>query len=128
MYGVTHNVRDTKTPFKISYAGPDSVDRHIREHFSSLLFEKSKDWQDESEYRIAFYSPENRGASLEIGIHDSLSGIIVGVDFPNIYNCSVRELSEKYRISADHMQWERGEPLLSHPIYDYEYEHQKPIP
>jgi len=127
-YGISHGVHDTHSPFRIDYAGIDSVDRHIREYYSSLLFEKGSDWQDESEYRIAYYSAENKGASFEIGINESLCGIIVGVDFPSIYNCAVRELSERYRISADHIQWERGEPLLAHPIYDYKYEHQKPVP
>ncbi len=127
-YGMSYEKDDPNSPFHLNYRNADSVDLHIREHYMQLLFEKSADWKSECEYRLVVYSPTKIAGPFEIRIHDSICGLIVGVDFPEVYNGSVSEQCDKYRISADHIQWQRGEPLLAHPIYDYEYEHQNPSP
>ncbi len=118
----THENND---PYTIHYSAYDSVDAHIRKYYKQLLLEKRLDWKDESEYRIVLYSSERTGDYFFIPIKDVICGVIVGVDFANTYNCSIREYCNKYKISSDHIQWQRGEPFLADPVYDYEYEHQR---
>lgn len=60
------------------------VGYHLATHYERLLFLKSKDWEGEREYRHVYWGrPET--PDLDVPITESLRGIILGVDFPQVY-------------------------------------------
>lgn len=109
---------------KIQYSGHDTIDEFMKSNHTNLLFRKRIDWRDEHEFRIIIYSGSHPGEYLHASIGKALIGVIVGIDFPEVYIPTLAKLCEKYKISADHLQWVAGIPFLSHPIYDYENESQ----
>jgi hypothetical protein len=113
----------TEAP-RVRYAGSGTVDEHLRSNYANLLFRKRIDWRDEHEFRIIVYSASDPGEYLYASIGESLLGVIVGIDFPDVYIPSLAKLCEVRRISADQLQWVAGVPFLSHPVYDYSYEAQ----
>ena len=109
---------------RIQYSGPGTVDEFIKANYLSLLFRKRIDWRDEHEFRIMAYSSSLPGDYLYFSIAEALCGIVVGADFPESSIPLLVKHCERYKISADHLQWVAGIPFLSHPVYDYEYETQ----
>jgi hypothetical protein len=95
-----------------------SLVEHIFNYKKELFFEKRTDWSDENEYRIIVYTPELVEDYLLIDIANSITGIIVGVDFHDVYVPSIKEFCKKYNISADRIQWFNGCPVLCCPIFD----------
>lgn len=55
----------------------ESLDSHIKKHYSEFFFTKHKDWRDENEYRWIFKG-ENLNNSVYVSIKESLVGIIFG--------------------------------------------------
>lgn len=93
-----------------------SLSEHIIKSKNELFFEKRKEWADENEYRIIIYTPELIEDHLYFDISDSIIGIIVGVDFHNVYESCIKNYCLKYKISADRIQWREGNPILCAPI------------
>lgn len=86
-------------------------------NYEQIFFTKMKDWESESESRAVVFPVEENNEDLYIPIEESIRGIIVGVDFPFTYNSIIDTYCNKYKISADHVQWDYGTVVLQHQIY-----------
>jgi hypothetical protein len=79
----------------------------LRSHFlrcyEVFFLRKSRDWETEFEYRWLVHN-ETRGPEY-VPISTSLRSVIVGVDFPKVYEPSLIELCKNLGISAGRMYW-----------------------
>lgn len=90
---VTYGILADRSPSEWSIDGDaakvigredDVVAYHLATHYGRLLFLKSKDWEGEREYRHVYWGrPET--PDLDVPITESLRGIILGVEFPQVY-------------------------------------------
>ncbi len=91
------------------------IKKHIKENFQELYFEKMLDWKDECEYRWVLISDENSDYEY-VQYLDSLEAIILGVDFPPVYETIIEKYSKKYNINVVRMDWYNGKPSVI-PVY-----------
>jgi hypothetical protein len=84
---------------------------HVQQHHRELLFLKSKDWQQEREYRWAVKSD-----SLDeffVPLEESLIGIMLGDRFPIQEMRPVYEYGQGRSISLARTDWSNGFPQAS---------------
>jgi hypothetical protein len=88
------------------------VDRHHRTYF----FTKAEDWSSEIEWRWVL-----RGADSEpeyVSIRDSLKAIVLGEDFPSVYEPAIVPFGERYGVPIARMHWMNGRPQASPGPYE----------
>jgi hypothetical protein len=81
-----------------------TITKHLREHQESLLFTKSRDWEDEKEYRWVYVAQDESDEVL-ISLGNSLRYVILGLDFPDPYLPSLFELCRDRSIELYRMMW-----------------------
>lgn len=86
----------------------EGVRAHILRHYRRWFLEKSADWGSEIEFRWLVH----RAAAhqLEVDITKTLRTVIVSVDFPTVYEPSVRQLCNQLGIGLDRMVWQNRVP------------------
>ncbi|MBM7605973.1 hypothetical protein JOC75_004001 [Metabacillus crassostreae] len=89
--------------------------QHLNKYYKELFFEKMLDWKDESEYRWVFFSNEDRHYEV-FKFQDALVGIILGVDFPPVYETIIESYCKKSNIHVIRMDWYNGKPNIL-PVY-----------
>jgi hypothetical protein len=76
---------------------------HFLRNYEKFFLRKSRDWETEFEYRWLVHNtvlgPEY------VPISASLHSVIVGVDFPKVYEPSLIEVCKNLNISAGRMYW-----------------------
>lgn len=111
-------------PFHVDYdelktLGYDKfIEKHVKENYQELYFEKMLDWKDECEYRWVLISNENSDYEY-IQYMDSLVAIILGVDFPPVYETIIESYSKKFNVNVVRMDWYNGNPSVL-PVYTVE--------
>jgi hypothetical protein len=76
---------------------------HFLRNYEELFLRKSRDWETEFEYRWLVH---NTAPGPEyVPISASLRSVIVGVDFPKVYEPSLIELCKNLNTSAGRMYW-----------------------
>jgi hypothetical protein len=86
----------------------DAVEAHISRHWKDLFFVKSRDWEQEREFRWLVRGDGNE--DFYIGIRNSLVGIALGDCFPNPLNVAVGQFAKLNPISVAVMNWTNGFP------------------
>lgn len=86
------------------------VKQHIDQYANTMFFNKNRDWKDETEYRYVFYSDD--GEYQFIPIDNILKGLVLGVDFPQVYYPVIEYFKEKYCLEVRCMSWDHGIPYL----------------
>jgi len=66
-------------------------DRHIRENYQGMFFQKHTDWKDENEFRVLVIDADKTN-ELFVDISNCLEGIFCGVDFPEVYLNSLKSV------------------------------------
>ncbi|MGF6947534.1 hypothetical protein QF028_000027 [Neobacillus sp. B4I6] len=94
-----------------------SVKNHLDKYINELFFVKMPDWKDEWELRYVLFSNQDKEYE-HVKYEDALVRIIIGEDFPNVYETLIVEYCRKYNISASKMAWNNGIPG-SVGIYDH---------
>lgn len=84
---------------------------HMRRNWKIAFLRKSKDWATEWEYRWLVHG-ENPEPEY-VKIQDALRGVLVGVDFPKVYEPSLIELCKPLNIPVGRMSWFNGVPHAS---------------
>ncbi len=87
------------------------INKYLLENYEFFFLHKSKDWETENEYRWIIYSPDNQ--AKYVSIENCLAEVMVGVDFPKVYESSLIDLCKELRIPAGRILWENGIP---HPL------------
>jgi hypothetical protein len=84
----------------------------IREHFfryhKESFLKKTTDWKSEHEYRWLIHGINKE--PLYIPIVGALKGVIVGPDFPKVYETTIKMLCKELNIFAGKMEWFNGMP------------------
>jgi hypothetical protein len=86
------------------------VNNYFKRHYKTLLFEKLSDWKSEFEYRWILI-----GATVDyeyFSIEDTISGIIIGAEFPEELLYEIYDYSIRYRIPMMRIVWHNGYPVL----------------
>lgn len=85
---------------------------HLLEYWKENFLLKSKDWETECEYRWLIHNTEDKPEF--ISIEDSLTGVVIGEDFPKTYIPLVKDFCADLRIQAARIQWQNGQPILNY--------------
>lgn len=84
---------------------------HLIKYRKEFFLLKSTDWKTEYEFRWLVHSKKQDFELLPIkGVID---GVIVGVDFPEVYLPSLYKLCDKLEIPVRKMIWKNGMPFIS---------------
>ena len=67
------------------------IDKHIPKKYENIFFKKTEDWKDEQEYRFVIIS-NDVNEKITINISAALTGIFLGIDFPEVYIKSLLHL------------------------------------
>jgi hypothetical protein len=82
----------------------EAIAQHLRNYKDDLLFKKSKDWEDEKEYRWVYVAQDESDEVL-ISLGNSPRCVILGLDFPDPYLPSLFELCRDRSIELYRMTW-----------------------
>jgi hypothetical protein len=88
-----------------------AMDRHVTQHWKNLFFVKTRDWEQEREYRWVV-----RGGlhdEFRVDIRNSLVGILLGDRFPPGGKAAVGRFAESNGVSIATMNWQNGLPQPS---------------
>ncbi|QGQ25616.1 DUF2971 domain-containing protein [Gimesia benthica] len=81
-------------------------------YHKTFFFSKALDWQQEFEYRWIAIGGMNEPEFVPIT--SAIAGVVVGVDFPDVYLPSLLKLCEALEIPAARIGWKNGIPRLKH--------------
>jgi len=89
----------------------DSPVSFLKENAQSFLFSKIKDYEQEQEFRVAFYN-SLRGPDL-VSIEDSLAGIVVGQYCDDASFDEISQMAKRLRVPVATAFWFRGQPSFA---------------
>jgi len=96
--------------------GEKEIRDYYFKHYKEIFLAKYQDWKNESEFRWLIH---NQMSSAEyVSIEGSLKAVLVGRDFPKVYEPALIEICKELKVSAGRMFWWFGEP---HPRLDNIY-------
>jgi hypothetical protein len=88
------------------------IEKRVRDYFFTyfreVFFRKSKDWENEYEYRWLIHSKND--APEYVSIEGVLEEVLVGQDFPQIYEPSLTTICKELGIPAKRIRWVNGVP------------------
>ena len=93
----------------------DDVYSYFKAHSDILLFNKHPDYKDESEFKIAMYSPEAKREDLYIPIEKALLGIVLGYSYcnENVYSLPLVEYyAKRLQCGLFHISFDNGHGLI----------------
>jgi hypothetical protein len=80
----------------------------VEEHWDSYFFTKAEDWSSEIEWRWVLCGQDSEPE--HVSIKHSLRAIILGVDFPQVYEPAVVVFGERYQVPIARIHWYNGRP------------------
>jgi hypothetical protein len=96
-----------------------AIRRHYLDYYDYYFLSKHRDWRDETEYRWLIHSSTYNKKDEFINIEGALIAVLVGDDFPQVYASTLKELCQKLKVSAGHIEWVNGFPYPQFgSIYD----------
>lgn len=94
-----------------------ALQRHQARHYSSLFFHKNRDWATEYEYRFVAQRLDDFGY-LFVNVSQSLVGMVLGKDVPDVYAPTVDKAAERAVIGVGQLEWRNGAPRLDLPTWE----------
>lgn len=108
LYSTTTNPVDFSDVKKL---GPlEAIRKHYRDNYEYYFLSKHPDWRDETEYRWLIHSTAKKTDEF-VNIEGALVAVLVGTDFPQVYETTLRELCKDLKVSAGKMGWINGIPM-----------------
>ncbi len=92
------------------------LDRKVDTHYKKYFFTKAEDWSGENEWRCLFRG--NDAKQEFISIKDSICGIVVGANFPKVYEPSISPFGKKFSVPISKIHWLNGKPSILPGPYD----------
>lgn len=86
----------------------DAARKYVFDHRASLFLRKNPDWANETEYRWLIHSTVQD--IEDISIDGVIRAVLVGMDFPKIYEPSIIPLCKALGIVAKRIVWRNGIP------------------
>jgi hypothetical protein len=87
-----------------------AIRKHYFDNYEYFFLSKHPDWRDETEYRWLVHNSGKKKDEF-INIEGALVAVLVGVDFPKVYEIVLRELCKELNVSAGKMAWINGFPM-----------------
>jgi Protein of unknown function (DUF2971) len=79
-------------------------------NYQQYYFTKAADWSAENEWRCVV---SNCGKNnIHIPIEKSIEGIVLGSDFPKVYDVVAKEFSNQYSAELAQVHWKNREPII----------------
>lgn len=94
----------------------EHVRGYFSTHFKEIFLRKSKDWENEHEFRWLVHNPKDDYEY--ISIEGILEEVMVGEEFPKVYEPSLIKLCEEMKIPAKRIGWFHGFPY-ENTIYSF---------
>jgi len=113
--GVNYRNSEKMWAYQISYPGlsdlglDNGLRDHIINHYDAFFLTKDIDWETEFEFRWLIHSPIIEGPFF-FDISDSISSVLVGTDFPSVYEPTLIKLCEELNVPAGRMSWRNRKP------------------
>lgn len=106
-YGAAFDKNIDKT-YITKYGVTNGIRNFFFENFHDYFLTKYPDWESESEYRWLIHNPDN--SPEFVNIEGTIKSIMVGSDFPKVYEPSLRELCIELKVPAGRILWTNGIP------------------
>jgi len=87
-----------------------AVRKYYYDNYEYFFLTKHPDWRDETEYRWLIHDTGKKKDEF-VSIEGALAAILVGIDFPPVYEITLKELCKGLNISAGKMEWINGFPM-----------------
>jgi len=111
-YDASVTITPTHLDTEFQYERPtDRIRKTLIKHYESNFLYKSPEWKTEHEYRWLVHSTDP--ADILIPIQNAIKAVIVGADFPKVYEISLRNLCEKLDVPAGRISWTNGRPYVN---------------
>lgn len=88
----------------------ETLDIKIKQHYKSYFFTKVEDWSNENEWRCVLRG--NNSEPEYVSISNSICGIVIGGEFPNVYEPAISPFGEKYSVHISRILWRNGRPTI----------------
>jgi hypothetical protein len=82
--------------------------KYVLNHYQHLFLRKYPVWEHETEYRWLVYS--SRRSPEYVSIEGAIKFVLIGSNFPKVYEPSLRALCKELKIPAGRMIWNNGLP------------------
>ncbi len=82
---------------------------HRRQFYRDFFMAKHSDWLEEAEYRWIGIAGDDEPRFVDI--NEALAAVIVGDEFPRVYELCLRDLCERLGARAGRMRWQNGYPM-----------------
>lgn len=99
------------------YGTEYALREYLFEHYKDVFLTKYLDWENESEYRWLVHS-KTRSPEF-VSIEGAIISVLVGMEFPKVYEPTLVKLGEKLNVTVDRIRWQSGIPIIDH-IYPSE--------
>ncbi|MGC1375902.1 MAG: DUF2971 domain-containing protein [Anaerolineales bacterium] len=86
----------------------DEIRSSMIKNYDENFLYKSPDWKSEREFRWLIQSQDT--SEIFVSIENAIKAVIVGVDFDEVYEPSLKILCEQLGIPAGRIRWENGVP------------------
>jgi hypothetical protein len=113
-YHYEASVRITPTYLDSEFQNEELVDRirkTLRKYYELNFLYKSTEWKTEHEFRWLVHCSDH--LDILIPIENAIKAVIVGTDFPKVYEASLIVLCEKLKIPAGRIRWDNGIPYAN---------------
>jgi len=102
----------THLDMEFQYERPiDRIRKTLIKHYESNFLFKSPEWKTEHEYRWFVHSTS--ASEVLVPIENAIKAVIVGADFPKVYEASLIALCEKLKIPVGRISWDNGRPYVN---------------
>jgi hypothetical protein len=88
------------------YGPKDAAQKYVNDNYKSLFLVKNPDWASETEFRCLIHSVNNQVET--VSIEKSVEEVIVGMDFPKIFEPSLIAFCKELKIPARRIKWFNG--------------------
>jgi hypothetical protein len=113
---VEYNNLSAIAPYPIDVSSGRDINREeIRKYFfnyyKECFLKKTIDWKCEHEYRWLVHNEKKE--PIYIPIIGAIKGVIVGPDFPKVYETTITMLCKELNIFAGKIEWHNGMPRVN---------------
>ncbi|MHC1740101.1 MAG: DUF2971 domain-containing protein [Anaerolineaceae bacterium] len=89
----------------------EELREYFIKYYKEFFLKKTMDWKSEHEFRWLIH--DNKGEPIYIPILGAIKGVIVGPDFPKVYEPTIIMLCKELNIFAGKLRWFSGMPRVN---------------
>jgi len=87
-----------------------TIDSKIKKYYKNYYFSKVEDWSNENEWRCILRG--NSTMPEYVSISDSICGIVLGGDFPSVYEPAITPFGVEFSVNIGRIAWRNGQPVI----------------